>query len=83
MVWILFFQITQLPTGKKETDVKYVCNIFTPKYKTQGVRMTAGGNLVEYKVNVSTPTENVVIMKIFRNSIISDKDSDFICLDVK
>ena len=69
--------------GRKETYVEDVCNTITPKYKTQGVRTTSVGNLVEYKGYLKTPTANVFIINTHRKSIISDKDSNYIYLDVK
>jgi hypothetical protein len=47
------------------------------------VQFTAGGNLIVYDGNVSTPTANMPTMKCLLNSIISTNGAQFMCLDIK
>eukprot|EP00978_Attheya_sp_CCMP212_P005973 scaffold13447_cov59-Attheya_sp.AAC.6 len=52
---MFFIERGQIPQGRKATYVKAVCDIRPPKEETHRVRLTAGGNLIDYPGNVSTP----------------------------
>ena len=44
------------PRGRKATYARDVCNIRPPKTETRRTRLTAGGNMIDHPVEVSTPT---------------------------
>jgi hypothetical protein len=80
---IFFIERGEIPQGRKATYVKAVCDIRPHKEETHRVRLTAGGNLVDYPGNVSTPTADVTTIKTHWNSVISDTKSRYMCMDVK
>ena len=55
----------------------------TTKKETHRTRLTAGGNLIDYPGEVSTPTSDLTTMKLHVNSAISDVKSRYMCMDVK
>ena len=57
--------------------------INTNKTETHRTRLTAGGNLIDYPGDVSTPTSELTTMKLHINSAISDVKATYMCMDVK
>ena len=55
----------------------------TQKTETHRTRLTAGGNLIDYPGEVSTPTSYLTTMKLHVNSAISEVKSRYLCMDVK
>ena len=62
---------------RRSTYVRTLCNIRSQKTETHRTRLTAGGNLVDYTGEVSTPTSVFITMKIHINSAISDIKSRY------
>ena len=60
------------PKYIRETYVRSVCNIIPHKIENHRTRLTAGGNIIDYPGDVSTPTSDLTTMKIHVNSAISD-----------
>ena len=56
--------------GKRETYARAICDIRTQKIDTHRIRLTAGGNLIGYPGDVSTPTLDLTTMKLHVNSSI-------------
>ena len=67
----------------RATYVRAVCEIRPHKIENQKIRLTAGGNLIYYPGEVSTPTSELTTMKIHVNSAVSDMKSIYMCMDVK
>ena len=55
----------------------------TQKTETHRTRLTAGGNLIDYPGEVSTPTPDLTTMKLHVNSAISDVKPRYMCMEVK
>ena len=69
----------------KERRTKYiraVCNIRPQKKQTQITRLTAGGNIIDYPGEVSTPTLDLSTIKFHVSSAISHFKSRYMCMDV-
>jgi hypothetical protein len=47
------------------------------------IRVTAGGNLINYDGNASVPTANLNTAKLHWNSKISTENARYMCLDIK
>ena len=47
------------------------------------VRITAGGNLIEYTGELTTRTADLTTSKILWNSVLSTPKAKFMCLDIK
>ena len=52
--------------------MRAVCDIRPQKTETRITRLTAGGNLIDYPGEDSTPISNLTTMKLHINSAISD-----------
>ena len=63
--------------------MRAVRDIQSQKTETHRTRLTAGGNLVDYPGEVSTPTSNLTTMKPHLNSSISYLKSIYMRMDVK
>ena len=53
------------------TYIKFVCTVRTEKKDPNKSRATMGGNLINYPDDVNTLTANLLLIKIFLNSMIS------------
>jgi hypothetical protein len=53
------------------------------KSETHRVRLTVGGNLIQYQGDVSTRSADLTTSKCLWNSTISTAGSKYMCLDVK
>jgi hypothetical protein len=47
------------------------------------IRITAGGNLINYKGDASVRTADLYTAKLHWNSVVSTKDAKYMCLDIK
>ena len=63
----------EVPTDrfKDVTYIKFICTIRTEKKDPYRTRATMGGNLINYPEDVGTQTANLLLIKIFLNSVIS------------
>jgi len=55
---------------KDVTYIKIVCTVRTEKKDPNRMRATMGGNLINYPDDVGVPTANLLLIKIFLNSVI-------------
>ncbi len=62
---------------KDVTYIKFVCTVRTEKKNPNRMRATMGGNLINYPDDVGDPTANLLLIKIFLNSVISTKGAKF------
>jgi hypothetical protein len=67
---------------KDVTYIKFVCTIRTEKKDPYRTRATMGGNLINYPDDVGTPTANLMLIKIFLNSVISTPGAKFAGADI-
>ncbi|KAL7483042.1 hypothetical protein ACHAW6_008693 [Cyclotella cf. meneghiniana] len=67
---------------KDVTYIKFVCTIRTEKKDPYRTRATMGGNLINYPEDVGTPTANLLLIKLFLNSVISTKGAKFATADI-
>ena len=58
---------------KDVTYIKFVCQVRTEKEEPNQTRATFGGNLIHYPDDVGTPMADLLLIKIFLNSVISTK----------
>ena len=56
---------------KDVTYIRFICRVQTEKREPNRTRATMGGNLINYPDDVGTPTANLLLIKIFLNSVIS------------
>jgi hypothetical protein len=53
------------------------------KSETHHIRLTVGGNLIQYPGDVSTRSADLTTSKCLCNSTISTEGAKYMCLDVK
>jgi hypothetical protein len=69
---VFFIKKSQVPNKRKVTYANFICNIRPQKSETHRVRMTAGGDRLDYPGDASSPTVSMLDAKIHINSTISD-----------
>jgi hypothetical protein len=79
---IHFIKWTDLPPGRMATYLRIVVDIRPQKAESNRVRFTAGGNLVDYPGDVSTPTADMLTAKLLFNSVLSTPKAKFSCFDI-
>ena len=81
---IRFIHKREIPTDrlKDVTYIKFVCTVRTEKKDPNRTRATMGGNLINYPEDVGTPTANLLLIKIFLNSVISTRGAKFAGADL-
>ena len=72
-----------VPTTVKVTYARLVSEIRPHKSETHRVRMTVGGNLLDYADDTSSPKVALTTSKILFNSIVSTQNVKFLGLDIK
>ena len=76
-------EIRNVPVDRKVTYARIVVDYRPHKPKEPNrVRLTVGGNLIEYPGEVTTRTVGLTTTKILWNSVISTDNAKFITADV-
>jgi hypothetical protein len=76
-----FLDHRNLPAGCKATYLRVFTAIKMHKVETHRVRFTVGGNRIDYKGKVSTPTANLETIKILLNSSVSTSNAKMLTTD--
>jgi hypothetical protein len=67
---------------KDVTYIRFVCQVRTEKKEPNRTRAMLGGNLINYPDDVGTPTADLLLIKIFFNSVISAPGAKFANADI-
>ena len=81
----MFIRHDDVPIDRRR-DVTYgrVCVNYRPeKVDPNRTRLTVGGNRITYPGDCSTPTVDMVTVKIHLNSVISTKNARYCTIDLK
>ena len=75
----------RIPKDRKITYANFICNIRPQKSETHRVRLTAGGDKLNYSGNPSSPAVSLLDVKIHINSTISraKNNARYMCIDIK
>ena len=76
-------QIAAIPRDRTVTYTRVVVDYRPQKNDPNRVRLTAGGNLIDYPGELTTRTADLTTTKILWNSVISTPGSRYLCLDIK
>ena len=79
-----FITKSEVPTDRWK-DVTYasiVCNYRPEKDDPNRVRITVGGNKINYTGDCGTPTANLLTIKLLFNSVISTPGAKFMTMDI-
>ena len=80
---LFFIRHDQDPEGQKVTYGRLVVSICPQKEETHRVRLTVGGNLIDYPGDFSSPTADLTTAKCLFNSVVSTPVAKFMTTDVK
>jgi hypothetical protein len=75
--------IRNIPRDRTVTYTRIVVDYRPQKADPNRVRLTAGGNLIEYPGELTTRTADLTTTKILWNSVVSTVDARYLCLDIK
>ena len=75
----------RIPKDRKITYANFICNIRPQKSETHRVRLTAGGDKLDYPGDPSSPEVSLLNVKIHINSTISraKHNARYMCIDIK
>ena len=76
-------EIARIPKGKVVTYARIVVDFRPQKEDPNRVRITAGGNLIEYPHELTTQTADITTTKIMWNSTISTNGARYAASDAK
>ena len=80
---LFFVDKSEVPADrfKYVTRDRIVCNVRPEKDDPNRVRVTVMGNLINHPDDNSTPTADLLVVKILLNSVISAPDAKFMTID--
>jgi hypothetical protein len=76
-------EIKQIPKDRTVTYARIVVDYRPQKGDPNRVRITVGGNLIDYPGELTTRTADLITSKILWNSTLSTPDARYMCADVK
>ena len=79
-----FMKYDNIPSDRKK-DVTYAricCNLRPEKEDPYRVRITVGGDRINYPFDVGTPTADMQLVKLLFNSVVSTPNAKFMSLDI-
>jgi hypothetical protein len=78
-----FVELQHIPKNRNITYGKIVCYYKPHKKENERVRITVGGNRMEYSGEVATSTADLTTFKVLINSTVFTKDADMMMMDIK
>ena len=75
-------EIKQIPKDRTVTYARIVVDYCPQKDDPNRVRITVGGNLIDYPDELTTQTADLVTSKILRNSVLSTPNAKDACADI-
>jgi hypothetical protein len=79
----LFINLTSIPKERKITYRKIVCDYKPHKKEKECVRLTVGGNRLDYSGDIATSTADITTFKILINSTLSPEEAAMMMVDIK
>jgi hypothetical protein len=78
-----FIKLINVPKDRKITYGKIVCDYKPHKKEKERVRLTVGGDRLDYSGDIATSTADITTFKILINSTISTEDAAMMIMDIK
>jgi hypothetical protein len=78
-----FIKLTNIPKYRKITYGKIVCNYKLHKKEKERVRLTVGGDILDYSGDVATSTADITTFKILINSTLYTEEAAMMMMDIK
>jgi hypothetical protein len=79
----VFTKLTNIPTDRKITYGKIVCDYKPHKKEKERVRLTVGGDKLDYSGDIATSTADITTFKILINSTLSTEDAAMMMMDIR
>jgi hypothetical protein len=77
-----FIKLTNIPKDRQITYSKIVCDYKPHKKEKERVRLTVGGDRLDYPGDVATSTADITTFKILINSTLSTADAPMMMMDI-
>jgi hypothetical protein len=77
-----FIKLTHIPKDRKITYGKIVCDYKHHKKEKERVRLTVGGDRLDFSGDVTTSTAEITTFKILINSTLSTEDAAMTMMDI-
>jgi hypothetical protein len=77
-----FTTLKNIPKDRKITYGKIVCDYKPHKQEKERVRLSVGGDTLDYSGDVATSTADITTFKILINSTLSTKDAAMMMMDI-
>jgi hypothetical protein len=78
-----FIDLKHIPNDRKITYGKIVCDYKPHKKEKERVRLTVGGDILDYSGDVATSTADITTFKILINSTLFTKDAVMMMMEIK
>jgi hypothetical protein len=78
-----FIELKNIPNDRKITYGKIVCDYKPHKQENERVRLTVGGDRLDYSGDVATSTADITAFIILINSTLSTEDAVMMMMDIK
>jgi hypothetical protein len=78
-----FVTLTDIPKDRNITYGKIVCDYKPHQKEKERVRLTVGGDRLDYSSDIATSTAGITTFKILINSTLSTKDAAMMMMDIK
>jgi hypothetical protein len=79
----VFVKLKNIPKDRQITYGKIVCDYKPHKKEKERVRLTVGGDRLDYSGDVATSTADITTFKIFINSTLSTAEAAMMMIDIK
>jgi hypothetical protein len=79
----VFIELENIPKNRKITYDKIVCDYKAHKKGKERVRLTVGGDRLDYSGEVATSTTDITTFKVLINSTLSTKEAEMMMMDIK
>jgi hypothetical protein len=76
-------EILHIPKDRMVMYARVVIDFRPQKADPHQIRITAGGNLINYPGELSTRTADLTTLKLMCNSVLSTPGAKYMCLDIK
>jgi hypothetical protein len=78
-----FIKLTNIPKNRKITYGKIVCDYKPHKKEKECVRLTVGGDRLDYSGNITTSTADITTFKVLINSTLSTEEAAMMMMNIK
>jgi hypothetical protein len=78
-----FVELTNIPKDRNVTYGKIVCDYKPHKKEKERIRLTVGGDRLDYSGDVATSTANITTFNFLINSTLSTKDAAMMVMDIR